>query len=166
MTIRPATPTDLPRIFEIFEEILAEGDSYAEFGPDPERTRMRQYWAPPDGRTYVVEEQGRVVGGVVIKPNRSAGDPTISNAAFLVTKDSRGKGAGTTLGEFVVAEAAKLGYRAMQFNLVVSTNTSAVRLWKRLGFAVTKTLPGAFPHPTLGPVDAYVMWLDLVPPGG
>ena len=50
-----------------------------------------------------------------------------------------------------------MGYRAMQFNCVVSTNEGAVRLWRDMGFAVVGTVPGAFRHPTRGDVDTYVM---------
>jgi ribosomal protein S18 acetylase RimI-like enzyme len=55
-----------------------------------------------------------------------------------------------------------MGFRAMQFNLVVSTNERAVRLWQRLGFATVGTLPGAFRHRELGFVDAFVMFKTLI----
>jgi ribosomal protein S18 acetylase RimI-like enzyme len=60
-------------------------------------------------------------------------------------------------------EARRLGFRAMQFNLVVATNDDAVHLWQKLGFDIVGTLPGAFNHSSLGYVDAYVMFKQLVP---
>lgn len=161
MTIRPATPADETRIFEMFDEVIAEGESY-DFASDPERTRMRELWFPSHGRTYVAEEDGHVIGAAVVRKNTMVNDPAICNAIFMVAKASRGRGVGAALGAFAVEEGRRLGYREMRFNLVVSTNTSAVRLWQRLGFEIIQTLPGAFQHPRLGPVDAYVMSRSLV----
>jgi ribosomal protein S18 acetylase RimI-like enzyme len=63
-------------------------------------------------------------------------------------------------------EALSLGFRAMQYNLVVSTNQAAVHLWERDGFDIVGTLPEAFRHPRLGFADAFVMFkrLALSPP--
>jgi len=52
-----------------------------------------------------------------------------------------------------LAQAKALGFRAMQFNFVVSTNESAVRLWQDFGFTVVGRLPRAFHHPERGYVD-------------
>lgn len=160
MNIRPATRADENRVFEMFDEVIAEGESY-DFENDPERSRMRELWFPSYGRTYVAEDGGRVIGAAVVRKNTMVNDPAICNAIFIVAKSARKRGVGAALGEFAVAEGRRLGYREMRFNLVVSTNTSAVRLWQRLGFEVIDTLKGAFPHPKLGPVDAFVMKRSL-----
>ena len=65
------------------------------------------------------------------------------------------------MGEHCLGEARRLGFRAMQFNFVVSTNTAAIHLWHELGFKITGTLPGAFRHPEKGYVDVYVMFRSL-----
>ena len=161
MNIRLATEDDAARIFEMFDEVIAEGEAY-DFEEDPGRERMRELWFPSYGRTYVAEENGEVMAAAVVRKNTMVNDPTICNAIFIVARAARGRGVGAALGEFAVEEGRRLGYQEMRFNLVVSTNTSAVRLWKRLGFEIIQTLPGAFPHPRLGPVDAYVMRRSLL----
>lgn len=60
-----------------------------------------------------------------------------------------------------LAHARQRGYRAMQFNFVVSTNERAVRLWQSLGFDIVGRLPRAFIHPVHGDVDALVMFQAL-----
>lgn len=160
MNIRPATESDAARVFEMFDEVIAEGEAY-DFAEDPERTRMRELWFPGYGKTYVAEEGVQVIGAAVVRKNTMVTDPSICNAIFMVATSARKRGVGAALGEFAVEEARRLGYREMRFNLVVSTNTSAVRLWQRLGFEIIQTLPGAFPHPRLGKVDAYVMSRSL-----
>ena len=76
----------------------------------------------------------------------------------MVDPGAQGQGLGEAMGRHALEEAKRLGYRAMQFNFVVSTNERAVRLWKRLGFSIVGTLPEAFRHRSLGYVDAYVMF--------
>lgn len=109
----------------------------------------------------MAEADGRVVGTYVLKPNQPALGSHVANASFMVSPVARGSGVGRSMGEHSLAEARRLGFRAMQFNFVVSTNEAAVRLWQRLGFGIVGTLPGAFRHARLGFVDAYVMFQEL-----
>ena len=102
-----------------------------------------------------------MVGTFILRPNRPGLGSHIANASFMVSPQARGLGVGRAMGEHCLAEARRLGYRAMQFNFVVSTNDSAVGLWKQLGFRIVGRLPGAFRHATKGFVDAYVMFRDL-----
>ena len=85
----------------------------------------------------------------------------MANAAFMVAPRARGRGVGRQMGEHALDEARRLGFRAMQFNFVVSTNEPAVRLWQKLGFRIVGALPGAFRHPDKGWVDAFVMFRSL-----
>jgi ribosomal protein S18 acetylase RimI-like enzyme len=126
------------------------------------REEALAYWLHPDARTYVFEDNGSVVGTYVLRPNQPALGSHVANAGFMVSPESRGAGVGRQMGEHCLKEARELGYRAMQFNFVVSTNEGAVRLWQRLGFQIVGTLPGAFRHARLGYVDAYVMFQDLL----
>jgi ribosomal protein S18 acetylase RimI-like enzyme len=102
-----------------------------------------------------------VVGTYILRPNQSGGGAHVANAAFMVAAHARGEGVGRAMGEHCLAEARQLGFRAMQFNFVVSTNESAIRLWRQLGFEIVGTLPGAFHHPTQGYVEVYVMFRSL-----
>ncbi len=162
-TIREATDRDRDAVWEIFHAVVAGGDTYV-FEPETPRDQALAYWFDRGTRTYVAESDGRVVGTYVLRPNRPGLGSHVANASFMVSPSARGLGIGRAMGEHCLDEARRLGYRAMQFNFVVSTNEPAVRLWKRLGFTIVGTLPGAFRHRTLGFVDAYVMFRPLVGP--
>jgi ribosomal protein S18 acetylase RimI-like enzyme len=96
-----------------------------------------------------------------MKPNQVGLGSHVANAGFMVSPAARGAGVGRAMGEHCLGEARRLGYRAMQFNFVVSTNQTAIRLWEQLGFRIVGTLPGVFKHRTLGFVDAFVMFRSL-----
>jgi L-amino acid N-acyltransferase YncA len=160
LTIRDADDQDAEAIWQIFQAVVAGGDTYV-FAPDTPREEAIAYWFSPTTRTYVAAIASRVVGTYILRPNRPGLGSHVANAAFMVSPDARGLGIGRTMGEHCLAEARGLGYRAMQFNFVVSTNESAVRLWEQLGFRKVGTLPGAFRHCSKGFVDAYVMFQSL-----
>jgi GNAT superfamily N-acetyltransferase len=107
----------------------------------------------------VAEDEGRVVGMYKLVPNRRgmALASHVANAAFMVEPGHTGRGIGKALGLHCLREARRAGYLAMQFNSVVSTNTPAVTLWKKLGFEIVGTVPKAFRHRDHGLVDVYVM---------
>jgi L-amino acid N-acyltransferase YncA len=161
VTIREASEQDRDAVWEIFHAVVAGGDTYV-FEPETPRDEALAYWFQQGTRTYVAERGGRVVGTYLLRPNRPGLGSHVSNAAFMVCPSARGLGAGRAMGEHCLDEARRLGYRAMQFNFVVSTNEAAVRLWQRLGFTIVGTLPGAFRHRTRGFVDVYVMFRTLL----
>jgi GNAT superfamily N-acetyltransferase len=121
------------------------------------------YWFRADAHTYVAERDGRVVGTYILKANQPGPGSHVANAAFMVASDAQGSGVGRRMAEHCLEEARHLGFRAMQFNFVVSTNTPAIHLWEQLGFKVVGTLPGAFRHPQKGYVDVlrHVSFADL-----
>lgn len=163
MKIRAATEADRDAIWQIFHDVVAPGDTYAfDFGMS--RQAALGYWYDADTQTYVTESNGRIVGTYILRPNQAGGGSHVANAAFMVAPDARGQGIGRAMGEHCVSEARRLGFRAMQFNFVVSTNETAVRLWQKLGFEIVGTLPGAFHHPEKGYVDVYVMFRSLLQP--
>jgi L-amino acid N-acyltransferase YncA len=165
--IRPATDADRDSIWEIFHEIVAAGDTYP-IDPEMSREDALGYWFGSDTHTYVAEldclkqssfqTDQRVVGTYILKPNQSGSGAHVANAAFMVPKSARRQGIGRVMGEHCLKEARRLGFRAMQFNFVVSTNESAVKLWQDLGMKIVGTLPSAFRHPEKGYVDVYVMF--------
>ena len=161
MKIRAATEADRDAIWKIFHEVVVGGDTYA-IDPDMSREEALAYWFAADTQTYVAETAVGVVGTYILRPNQSGGGSHVANAAFMVAPDARGHGIGRAMGEHCLNEARRLGFRAMQFNFVVSTNESAIRLWQQLGFKIVGTLPGAFRHPEKGYVDVYVMYRSLV----
>lgn len=162
MIIRPAIADDAEAIGRIFSKVIAGGDTYT-FTPGTPPGVGIAYFLGDDIMSWVIEDQGHVIGMYKLIPNRIGLGAHVANASFMIDPAAQGKGAGRALGEHCLEEARRAGYEAMQFNFVVSTNTGAVELWKRLGFEIVGTLPKAFQHATLGKVDAYVMYRSLVP---
>jgi L-amino acid N-acyltransferase YncA len=161
LKIRAAAQADRDAIWNIFHEIVAAGDTYA-FDPRMSREEALAYWFRAEARTYVAENEGRVVGTYILRANQPGAGSHVANAAYMVAKDARGLGVGRKMAEHSLSEARRFGFRAIQFNFVVSTNKGAVRLWKQLGFKIVGTLPGAFQHPRKGYVDVYVMSRSLL----
>ena len=161
LKIRPATDSDHDAIWEIFREVIAAGETYP-LDPEISREAALAYWFQRGARGYVAEEDRHLLGSYTLHPNQSGAGSHIANAAFIVSKATRGKGLGRAMGEHCLKEASRLGFRAMQFNFVVSTNESAVKLWQDLGMKIVGTLPGAFQHPQKGYVDVYIMFQSLL----
>src|SRR5258705_12510700 len=104
---------------------------------------------PAPAEVWVVDDESDgIVATAVVKPNQVGLGDHVANASFMVAPSCAGRGLGRQLGEAIVARARELGYEAMQFNAVVSTNVRAVALWRSLGFDVVGTIPGAFRHAT------------------
>ena len=161
MKIRPATDADHEAIWNIFHEVVATGDTYA-LDPSISREDALAYWFAPGTHTYVAEQPAiGVAGTYILRPNQSGGGSHVANAGFMVSASARGQGLGRAMAEHCLSEARRLGFRAMQFNYVISTNTAATRLWQDLGFEIVGTLASAFRHPDKGYVDVYVMYRSL-----
>jgi L-amino acid N-acyltransferase YncA len=157
LTIRDAQDSDRDAIWAIFRATVAPGDAFV-YDPNTQRQEAMAYWFADGTRTYVAETDGRILGSYILRANRPGLGNHVANAGFMVDPASRGSGVGRAMGEHALSEARRLGYRAMQFNFVISTNESAVHLWQQLGFKIVGTLPGAFRHARNGFVDAYVMF--------
>jgi ribosomal protein S18 acetylase RimI-like enzyme len=161
LVILPAREIDADAIWRIFHAVVSTGDTYA-FDPDISREEALALWMGPKAHTYVASEDGRIIGTYVLKANQPGLASHVANAAFMVAPECQARGVGRAMAEHCLAQARRLGFRAMQFNLVVSTNVHAVGLWRKLGFQIVGQLPGAFNHRQLGYVDAYVMYRSLV----
>ena len=160
MAIRQAERGDQDAIWTIFQAVVEPGDTYA-FAPDITRQDALAMWMGPKVHTYVATESDAVVGTYLLRSNQPGLGSHVANAAFMVAPPAQGRGIGRQMAEHCLREARRLGFRAMQFNFVVSTNEPAVALWKTLGFDIVGTLPGAFHHRQRGFVDAYVMFRPL-----
>jgi len=160
LKIRPATEADFESMWSIFRDVIATGDTYP-FAADTPRADALAYWFGPGVASWVAEAEGRIVGMYKIVQNQRDLGSHVANASFMVAPAYSGKGAGRQMGLHCLREARQSGFRAMQFNFVVSTNSAAVALWRSLGFAIVGTLPEAFRHKDLGYVDAYVMFRSL-----
>ena len=98
-----------------------------------------------------------MVGSYYLRPNSLCLGAHVANAGYVVAEQQRRRGIGSRLCQHSLQAARQRGFRAMQFNLVVSTNTAGIHCWQRNGFEIVGTLPGAFRHSQLGFVDAHVM---------
>jgi len=162
MLIREATGEDWPAIWPVVRQILAAGETFTLPRELPEHI-AREVWmlAPPDRTVVALDEHGVLLGTAKMNRNHSGGASHIASASFMVDPAHAGRGVGRALGEYVLAWARAAGYRAMQFNAVVETNTEAVALWRSLGFEVIGTVPEAFDHREHGLVGLHVMYLRL-----
>lgn len=162
MLIRDAEAVDWPAIWPFLRDIVAAGDTYT-WPRDVTEEQARSMWMlEPPGRTVVaVAEDGTVLGSAKMNPNHLGPASHISSASFMVDPAYSGRGVGRALGEHVLDLARAEGYRAMQFNAVVETNTRAVALWRSLGFEVLATLPEGFHHPSGRYVGLHIMYRRL-----
>ena len=160
MKIRPARPDDAAALWSILEPVIRAGETYT-LDPALSEAEALAYWLGPDKESFVAEADGAVLGSFYIRPNQAGGGAHVCNCGFMTAPAAAGRGVARAMGGHALAHARACGYRAMQFNFVVSTNTRALRLWESLGFAVVGRLPLAFRHPSLGYVDALVMFRAL-----
>ena len=161
LNIREATDADRDLIWKIFREVICVGETYP-IDPNISREDALAYWFQRGAHVFVAENDGEIVGSYALHANHSGGGAHVANAGFIVDKTARGHGIGRGMGEHCLEHARLLGFCAMQFNFVISTNKGAVKLWQDLGMKIVGTLPGAFRHPKLGYVDVYVMYQNLM----
>ena len=160
MVIRPALPADADAIWAIIGPVIRAGETYA-LDRNLGRTDALAYWMGPDRDTFVAEENGMILGTSYLRANQQGGGAHVCNCGYMTDAAASGRGVARAMYEHSLEAARSHGFRAMQFNFVVSANERAVRLWTSLGFETIGRLPGAFEHPTRGFVDALVMFKRL-----
>lgn len=159
--IRAFQQSDWPAVWGILEPVFRAGETYA-YAMDISEADARRAWVEAPAATFVAEDEAEgLLGTYYIKANQPGQGSHVCNCGYVVGEAARGRGVAMAMCEHSQQEAVRRGFRAMQFNLVVSTNAGAVRLWQSLGFSIVGTLPGAFRHPSRGFVDAYVMYKRL-----
>lgn len=155
--VGPATDADWPDIWPIVEAVVRAGETYT-YPRDLTEPVARSIWMQrPPGVTLVAVDGDQVLGSATIKPNQMGPGSHVANASFMVGPEARGRGVGRLLGQTALDWARDAGLRAMQFNAVVETNSTAVALWQSLGFDIVGTVPEAFNHPTKGLVGLHLM---------
>ncbi len=157
LKIRPFVDADFDAVWSIFKSIVSKGATYA-YDPSTDRQGAYELWIEKPQQTFVAELDGEIVGTYYIKPNQPSLGAHVCNCGYMVAETARGQGVATAMCLHSQEIARSLGFKAMQFNLVVSTNEKAVRLWQKLGYEIVGTLPGAFDHKAHGHVDAHVMY--------
>ena len=157
LNIRPAHDSDFEDIWKIFHSVVQRGDTYA-YEIESTREQASSIWMSKAVRTYVAcIDGGRVAGTYILKPNQQGLGAHVANAGYMVSDEYSGRGIGKAICAHSLDEARSLGFEAMQFNSVVSTNHAAIHLWHKMGFSIVGTIPRAFRHREFGLVDIYVM---------
>jgi len=160
LLIRGCKQSDAAAIWEIIGPTIRAGETYALDRQMPEGEAMA-YWMGPGRETFVAEEEGRILGTYFLRANQAGGGGHICNCGYMTAAAATGRGVARAMCQHSLERARERGFRGMQYNFVVSSNTRAVGLWQSMGFEIVGRLPGAFCHPTLGYVDALVMFRQL-----
>ena len=160
MAIHPATDSDRDAIWEILEPTIRSGETYT-LPRDMSKQQALEYWFAPEREIFVWKEDGVVLGTYFLKANQQGGGAHVANCGYVTAPAAQGRGTARQMCLHSLERAKERGFRAMQFNFVVSTNQRAVKLWSGLGFEIVGRLPLAFEHPQFGFVDALVMYRQL-----
>jgi ribosomal protein S18 acetylase RimI-like enzyme len=160
LAIHPATELDRDAIWAILEPMIRLGETYA-LPLDMNKQQALEYWFAADKETFVWKENDAVLGTYFLKANQQGGGAHVANCGYVTAPAAQGRGIARQMCLHSMERARERGFRAMQFNLVVSTNERAIKLWTSLGFEIVGRLPLAFAHPTLGLVDALVMYRQI-----
>jgi ribosomal protein S18 acetylase RimI-like enzyme len=160
MLIRPARPEDAAAIWSIIGPTIRAGETYT-LDREMREDQALAYWMGADKETFVAQDNGAILGTYYMRANQAGGGNHVCNCGYMTSANATGRGVARQMCEHSLEHARSRGYRAMQFNFVVSTNERAVRLWQSLGFDVVGRLPLAFKHPAHGYLDALVMFRAL-----
>jgi ribosomal protein S18 acetylase RimI-like enzyme len=158
--IRPATRDDDDTIANIIMPIVRAGETYA-LDRDMTQEQALTFWHAPGNSVFVAEVGGHVLGSYFCRANKAGGGRHVANCGYATHASATGRGIARAMAEHSFEHARAAGFRAMQYNFVIASNDRAVRLWLSLGFEQVGRLPGAFEHPTLGEVDALVLYRRL-----
>jgi len=158
--IRKAIDKDYNAVWKIFSKVIETGDTYV-FNPKTEKGCLEKHWFADYMTTFVFEVDNQILGTYIIKPNQIDLGNHIANCSYMVSPNAQGKGIGKLLCEHSIKFAKEHKFIGIQFNIVVSTNKSAVKLWKKYGFNIIGTTPNGFRHSKLGFVDTYIMYKSI-----
>jgi GNAT superfamily N-acetyltransferase len=160
LKIRVASSPDRAGIWSILEPVIRAGETYA-LPCNMSEADALTYWCAPTNEVFVAEEAGQILGTYLLRANALGGGSHVANCGYMTSPVAQGRGIARRMLEHSLEWAKARGFRAMQFNFVVSTNERAIKAWQKTGFEVVGRLPGAFNHPKLGFVDALVMFRTL-----
>ena len=160
MQIRATTAQDDAALWRMLEPVFRSGETYA-IDPSISRQEALRYWTSADAGSYVIAQNGILLGTYYLKTNAQGGGSHVCNCGFITGPDAAGKGVARAMLSDALTRAKTSGYKAMQFNFVLSNNARAIDIWTRAGFDIVGRLPKAFDHPTDGMIDAFVLFKTL-----
>jgi ribosomal protein S18 acetylase RimI-like enzyme len=158
--IFPATDSDRDAIWAILEPMIRSGETYT-LPRDLSKQQALDYWFDAEKEVFVCKENGEVLGTYFLKANQQGGGAHVANCGYVTAPAAQGRGIARQMCLHSLDRARERGFRALQFNFVISTNERAIKLWSDLGFKIVGRLPLAFEHPTQGFVDALIMYRPL-----
>jgi len=159
--IRAAESRDADAQWAILEPIIRAGETYA-LPREMQRDAALAWLNAPGNEVFVAEDtEGQVLGTYFLHANQQGPGSHVSNCGYATAPWATGRGIARAMCAHSLERARERGFRAMQFNIVVSTNVRAVALWTSMGFQTLCRVPGAFHHPTEGDVDTLVMFRTL-----
>ena len=160
MQIRLALESDHAEIWKILEPVVRAGETYT-LPRDLSESDALAYWFQPSHEDFLAEDGGKILGTYFLQANQHGGGSHVANCGYVTAPWATGRGVARAMCSHSLEHAKSRGFRAMQFNFVVSTNERALRLWLSLGFRIVGCLPGAFLHPSAGFVDAFILFRSL-----
>jgi ribosomal protein S18 acetylase RimI-like enzyme len=160
MLIRQACLEDDEAIWRVVEPTIRAGETLM-LPRDMSEAEAIRYWRAPEHEVFVTEQNGEILGTYYLRANQRGGGAHVANCGYATAPSASGRGVARAMCAHSLERARVRGFRAMQFNCVVSTNERAVRLWQSFGFEIVGRLPEAFLHPEIGYVDALVLFRKL-----
>jgi len=160
LQIRKATHLDYNAVWKIFHKVIQTEDTYV-FNRNTPKSELSKLWFANYMHPYVALLNNKIVGSYILKANQPDLGAHIANGSYIVHPDFQGNKIGFTMGLHSLQEAKKIGFKAIQFNIVVKSNKAAVHLWKKIGFKIIGEIPEAFQHKQLGYTNAYIMYQKL-----
>lgn len=163
LIILPATRQDLRGLWDIFRRVVKNGDSHG-YARDTSIQEMQDIWLGNNvvaWKAVYADAPEKIVGTYIIRPAYFPRASTVANASYMVHSDYRQQGIGKAMGEHSLIEAKALGYTSMLFKAVVSTNTTALKLWANLGFTTIATVPKSYQHSSGELVDLLILYREL-----
>ena len=142
VTVRKYRRQDLTEMTEIWNRVVEAANAFPQMEPMGKAEAERFFAA--QSYTGVAERFGEIVGLYILHPNNVGRCGHIANASYAVKDGCRGLHIGEQLVRDCLLQGRELGFRILQFNAVVASNTAAIRLYKKLGFDVIGTVKGGF----------------------
>ena len=143
MIVRPYAEGDVPAMVNIWNEVVSDGVAF----PQEDFLNLgtgRAFFAAQTHCGVAADEHGAICGLYILHPNNIGRCGHICNASYAVAGAKRGLHIGEALVSDCLLQGKKHGFRVLQFNAVVASNTHARRLYERLGFVQLGTIPGGF----------------------
>src|SRR5207302_5252259 len=135
MLIRPAASADASAIWRVIAPTIRAGETYP-LPRDMSEGATLAYWHSPQHEVFVAEDAGEIVGSYYLRANNFGGGAHVANCGYITAPGATGRGVARAMCAHSIERARARGFRAMQFNFVISTNERAVRLWQHCGFEI------------------------------